>query len=212
LVIFKPLVSPTFDHNPLIPRIMKTTVFILSLALVLQACKKKDKDQPNDPTPVTTTGGSTTSGSTQTSIATVSLTSGTKTTTITGSCLWSNSSVGRRYITSQDQNKSLRVLHIPFNIPALPAQTTTYSLVPYDANDTDPTHIFMSFTEQIGSGYLSWYSTSGSLTLVVAGNKVTANLAGITLEADTVQSGFTNLNVGEYAKPGALSGNLTLYK
>ena len=47
---------------------------------------------------------------------------------------------------------------------------------------------------------------------MVAGNKVTANLAGITLEADTVQSGFTNLNVGEYAKPGPLSGNLTFYK
>lgn len=192
---------------------MKTIVCILSLAAVLVACKKKDKDPQNDPTPVsTTTGGSTTSGPSQTSLATVTLTSGAKTTTITGSCLWSNSSVGRRYITSQDQNKNLRVLHIPFNISALPTQTTTYSLVPYDNNDTDPTHIFMSFTEQIGSGYLSWYSESGSLTLAVAGNKVTANLAGITLKADTVQSGFTNLNVGEYAKPGILSGSLTFYK
>lgn len=192
---------------------MKTIVCVLSLAAVLVACKKKDKDPQNDPTPVsTTTGGSTTSGPSQTSLTTVTLTSGTKTTTLTGSCLWSNTTVGRRYITSQDQNKSLRVLHIPFNIGALPSQTTTYSLVTYDANDTDPTHIFMSFTEQVGSGYFSWYSTSGSLTLVVAGNKVTANLAGITLKADTVQSGLTNLNVGEYAKPGVLSGSLTLYK
>jgi hypothetical protein len=189
---------------------MKTIITILSVLVMCSACKKKTKEEPETPVGSSTT--STTTGTNPASAATVSLTSGTKTTTLTGSCLWSNSSVGRRYITSQDQNKSLRVLHIPFNISTLPTQTTTYSLVPYDANDTDPTHIFMSFTEQVGSGYFSWYSASGSLTLVVSGNKLTANLAGITLEADTVQSGFTNLNVGEYAKPGALSGTLTFYK
>jgi hypothetical protein len=48
--------------------------------------------------------------------------------------------------------------------------------------------------------------------VMVAGNKVKATLAGIALEADTVQSGFANLKVGESAKPEALSGNLTFYK
>lgn len=192
---------------------MKSVICVLLLALALQGCKKKDKDQQNDPAPVsTTTGGSTTSGPSQTSVATLTLTSGTKTTTLTGTCAWSNTTIGRRYITAQNQNRSLRVLHVPFNIQSLPTQTTTYSLVTYDANDTDPTHVFMSFSEQIGSGYLSWYSTSGNLTLAVTGNKVTVNLAGITLQADTVQSGLTNLNVGEYAKPGVLSGSLSFYR
>jgi hypothetical protein len=190
---------------------MKTIISVLSILIMFSSCKKKTPAEETEK-PVSSSATSTTSGSNPASVASVSLTSGTKTTTLSGSCLWSNSSVGRRYITSQDQNRSLRVLHIPFNVSTLPTQTTTYSLVPYDANDTDPTHIFMSFTEQIGSGYFSWYSKSGSLTLVVTGNTLTANLAGITLEADTVQSGFTNLNVGEYAKPGALSGSLTFYK
>lgn len=193
---------------------MKTTVFILSLAIVLLACKKKEKEQPTDPVPSsTTTTGSTTSGPSQTSVATVTLTSGTKATIINGSCGWAVAG-GVNYIGAKDQANNLRVMEASFNIQSLPSQTTTYSLVAYDVNDTDPTHVNMSFTELVGNGSLSWSSdaSSGSLTLVVSGNKVTVNLAGISLKPQTNSGFYTNLNVGEYAKPGALSGTLTFYK
>lgn len=194
---------------------MRTTVFILSLGIVLLACKKKDKDQQKDPTPLTTTttGGSTTSGPVQTSVATITVTSGTKTTVLSGPCGWAVAG-GVKYIGANDQVNTKRVMEASFNIPDLPAQTTTYTLVAYDVNDTDPTHVSMSFTEIIGNGLLEWtsVSTSGNLTLVVSGNKVTVNLSGISLKAQTNSGFYTNLNTGEYANPGLLSGTLTFYK
>lgn len=193
---------------------MKTTVCILSLAIVLLACKKKDKEQQDDPTPAsTTTTTSTTSGPVQTSVATITVTSGTKTTTLSGSCGWAVAA-GLNYIGAQDQVKNLRTLYTSFNIQSLPTQTTTYLLVEQDVNDTDPTHVSMSFSEQIGNGLLEWSSiaSSGNLTLVVSGNKVTVNLTGISLKAQTNSGFYTNLNTGEYANPGVLSGTLTFYK
>jgi hypothetical protein len=194
---------------------MKTTVFIMSLAIVLLACKKKDKAQQDDPTPVSTTSTtSTTSGTTTPAgVASVTVTSGTKTTTLIGSCGWA-SAAGVKYIGAQDQTNSLKALEASFNIQSLPSQTTTYTLVAYDMNDTDPTHVSMSFSEQIGSGLLSWSSTSasGNITVAVSGTKVTVNLAGISLAAQTNSGFYTNLNTGEYANPGVLSGTLVFYK
>lgn len=193
---------------------MKTIVFILLLAVVLLACKKKDKDQQNDPTPLsTTTGGSTTGGPVQTSVATITVTSGTKTTTLSGPCGWAVAG-GVKYIGANDQANNKRVMEASFNIQDLPAQTTTYTLVAYDVNDTDPAHVSMSFTEISGNSLLQWSSgsTSGNLTLVVTGNKVTVDLSGITLKAQTNSGFYTNLNTGEYANPGVLSGTLTFYK
>lgn len=193
---------------------MKPIVSILLLAVVLLACKKKDKDQQKDPTPLTTTsGGSTTSGPVQTSVATITVTSGTKTTILSGPCGWAVAG-GVKYIGANDQANTKRVMEASFNIQDLPAQTTTYTLVAYDINDTDPTHVSMSFTEIIGNGLLEWssISTSGNLTLVVTGNKVTVDLSGITLKAQTNSGFYTNLNTGEYANPGVLSGTLTFYK
>ncbi len=190
---------------------MKTIVFVLSLATVLLACKKKEKEQQEDPVPVSTS--STTSTATPASVASVTVTSGTKTTTLSGSCGWATAA-GVNYIGAKDQANSLRVLEASFNIQSLPAQTTTYALVAYDVNDTDPTHVSMSFSEQIGNGLLEWSSvaSSGNLTLVVSGNKVTVNLAGISLKAQTNSGFYTNLNTGEYANPGVLSGTLTFYR
>lgn len=190
---------------------MKTTVYVLSLAIVLLACKKKEKEQQDDPVPVSTT--STTSATTPASVASITVTSGTKTTTLSGSCGWATAA-GVNYIGAKDQSNSLRVMEASFNIQNLPAQTTTYTLVAYDVNDTDPTHVSMSFSEQIGNGLLEWSSvaSSGNLTLVVSGNKVTVNLAGISLKAQTNSGFYTNLNTGEYANPGVLSGTLTFYK
>jgi len=193
---------------------MKTIVFILSLAIVLLACKKKEKEQQDDPAPVSNTSTtSTTSTTTPASVASITVTSGTKTTTLSGSCGWASAG-GVNYIGAKDQANSLRVLEASFNIQSLPSQTTTYALVAYDVNDTDPTHVSMSFSEQIGNGLLEWSSiaSSGNLTLVVSGNKVTVNLAGISLKAQTNSGFYTNLNTGEYANPGVLSGTLTFYK
>ena len=191
---------------------MKTTALILSILVVLLSCKKKSKEETNDSVATsTTTTTSTTSNPSQISVASITITSGAKTTTLTGTCGWANAA-GVNYIGAKDQNKSLRVLEASFNIQNLPSQTTTYALVAYDVNDTDPTHVNMSFSEQIGNGLLEWTSTSGNLKLVVSGNKVTVDLAGITLQAQTNSGFYTNLNTGDYANPGVLSGTLTFYK
>lgn len=194
---------------------MKTIVCILSLGIVLLACKKKEKEEQNDPGPVSTTSTTSTTSSTTTpaGVASVTVTSGTKTTTLSGSCGWASAG-GVNYIGAKDQNNSLRILETTFNIQNLPSQTTTYALVAYDVNDTDPTHVSMSFSEQIGNGLLEWSSTasSGNLTLAVTGNKITVNLTGISLKAQTNSGFYTNLNTGDYANPGVLSGTLTFYR
>lgn len=191
---------------------MKTIVSILLVLVMVSSCKKKTPAEEAE-TPVVASTTSTTSTPAQVSIANVTVTSGTKTTTLSGSCGWASAG-GVKYIGAQDQVNSLKALEASFNIQNLPSQTTTYTLVAYDMNDTDPTHVSMSFSEQINGGLLEWSSiaTSGNLTLVVSGSKVTVNLAGITLKAQTNSGFYTNLNTGEYANPGVLSGTLVFYK
>jgi len=177
------------------------------------ACKKKKENT----TPASTNSGSNTSTPTPTtgvSVANITVTTGSVTTLLTGPCGWVVAS-GVNYIGANDQTKTQRAFNINFNFPNPPSQTTTYSIVASSSNDGINTSIVdMSFTEIAGSNLLSWSSTntSGSITLVVSGNKVTVNLAGITLKAQTNSGFFTNLNVGELAKPGVLSGTLIFYK
>lgn len=192
---------------------MKAIITILSVLVMCSACKKKEAKEESETPVVTSTTSTTTTTTTPASVASITVTSGTKTTTLSGSCGWATAG-GVNYIGAKDQANSLRVLEASFNIQSLPAQTTTYALVAYDVNDTDPTHVSMSFSEQIGNGLLSWNSTatSGNLTLTVTGNKVTVNLAGISLAAQTNSGFYTNLNTGEYANQGVLSGTLTFYK
>jgi hypothetical protein len=101
-------------------------------------------------------------------------------------------------------------------ISVLPTQTTTYTLVA-DELDTEPNHITMNITEMTtgtSPKITEWNSsnTSGILTLVVEGTKVTANLTGIVLKAGTGATGFINGNIGAFASNGTLSGTLTFYK
>ncbi len=202
------LCNRTLKYN-----IMKKIAFIFSITLILtaSACKKKS-ETTTTPTPSSTTT-TTTGAPVQVSAATITVTSGAQTTTITGSCGWASAG-GVHYIGAHDQNKNLRIFDATFNIENPPAQTTTYTLVAYNVNDTDPTHVSMSISEQIGNGLLEWDSSnsSGTITLVVTGNKVTVDLSGITLPAQTNSGFFTNLNTGDYANAGVLSGSLTFYK
>ena len=199
-------------HRILIPETMKAILSILSIIVMFGSCKKKTPAEETE-TPVVTSTTSTTSTPAQVSVASVTVTSGTKTTTLSGTCGWASAG-GVKYIGAKDQANSLRILEASFNIQDLPAQTTTYALMAYDVNDTNPAHVSMSFSEQRNGGLLEWnsVSSSGNLTLVVSGNKVTVNLAGITLQAQTNSGFYTNLNTGEYANPGVLTGALTFYK
>lgn len=193
---------------------MKKIGFILTAALIITAlaCKKK-KETTTPPTSNSSTSTTTTGAPVQVSAATITLTSGSKTTTITGSCGWATAG-GVNYIGAHDTNKELRIFEATFNIQDPPAQTTTYTLTAYDVNDTNPAHVSMSIAEQIGNGLLEWDSSnsSGTVTLVVTGNKVTVDLSGVTLAAQTNSGFYTNLNVGDYANPGVLTGTLTFYK
>ncbi len=192
---------------------------ILLLAMVVStsliACKKKNESTTT--TPTSTSGGTTTSSPTPTtgvSIANITITTGSVTTKLTGPCGWAVAG-GVNYIGANDQTLTQRVCAINFNISNPPSQTTTYSIVASASNNgTSANIIDMSFAEIAGNSSLAWNSTnsSGSITLVVSGNKVTVNLAGITLAAQTNSGFFTNLNVGELAKPGVLSGTLVFYK
>lgn len=197
---------------------LKITTFLILAVLLstsLVACKKKKENTTT--TPANTSGGSTTSAPTPTtgvSIANITVTTGSVTTTLTGPCGWAVAG-GVNYIGANDQTLTQRVCAINFNIPNPPSQTTTYSIVASASNNgTSANIVDMSFAEIAGNNLLEWSSTntSGSVTLVVSGNKVTVNLAGITLKAQTSSGFFTNLNVGELAKPGVLSGTLVFYK
>ncbi len=178
------------------------------------ACKKKKENT----TPAsTTTSGSNTSTPTSTtgvSVANITVTSGSATTTITGPCGWAVAG-GVHYIGANDQALNQRAFAINFNIPDPPSQTTTYSIVASSSNNgTSANLVDMSFSEIAGNSLLSWESVnnSGSVTLTVSGSKVTINLSGITLKAQTNSGFFTNLNVGELAKPGIMSGTIVFYK
>ncbi|MEO8234974.1 MAG: hypothetical protein ABI549_06130 [Flavobacterium sp.] len=79
---------------------------------------------------------------------------------------------------------------------------------------TNPNHTTMSIGELTGSTLTEWFSkdTSGTLTLVVDGNKTTANLAGITLYPYQGNPIFSTGNTGAFANNGALTGTLVFYK
>jgi hypothetical protein len=195
-------------------KISAIILLVLVLSTSLIACKKKKE---NTTTTTSSGGGSTTSAPTPTtgvSVANITVTTGSVTTTLTGPCGWAVAG-GVNYIGANDQTLTQRAFAINFNIPNPPSQTTTYSIVASASNNgTSANIVDMSFAEIAGNSSLAWNSTnsSGSVTLVVSGNKVTVNLAGITLTAQTNSGFFTNLNVGELAKPGVLSGTLVFYK
>ena len=182
---------------------MKFLVFIALSATLMMSCKKDEK-KPGSPTPppVAEEG--------QADI-TLTMPAG-EVYQLNGPCGWA-SAAGTNYIGANHASNNLKTFSSYFNISELPAQTTSYTLVE-DGTDTDPTHITMNITEINGDTLTAWHSktTSGTLTLVVNGNVVTANLAGITLYPETNPGFFTSGNVGAFSNNGALSGTLTFYK
>jgi hypothetical protein len=159
------------------------------------ACKKDDKKSVSSPTPATEEGSAD---------ITLTLTNG-QVFQLSGPCGWAVAG-GSNYIGVNHSSNSLKTFSTFFNISELPSQTTSYILVD-DMFDTDPTHIYMNITEIIGSSWIEWTSSdvSGHLTLVVQGNKVTADLSGIVLESGSS-------NASPYNAGGTLSGTLTFYK
>lgn len=183
---------------------MKFLVFTALSAFMLMSCKKDEKKPtPNPtPTPVTEEGHAD---------ITLTMPAG-EVYQLSGPCGWATAA-GTNYIGANHASNNLKTFSSYFNISELPAQTTTYTLVE-DGTDTDPSHITMNITEINGNTLTEWHSTttSGTLTLVVNGNQVTANLAGITLYPETNHGFFTSGNVGAFANEGALTGTLTFYK
>jgi hypothetical protein len=145
------------------------------------------------------------------STADITLTAGGQEFKVAGPCGWA-SAAGTHYIGSNHATNNLRTFSAYFNIENPPTQTTTYILVD-DELDTDPTHITMAISEISGNTLTEWNSTnaSGTLTLTVVGNKITADLSGIVLSPQTNSGFFTNGNVGAFANPGTLSGTLVFY-
>jgi hypothetical protein len=180
---------------------MKTLEQVLIILMVSSAaifgCSKDETT-----TPVTPTAGT----------ADITLTAGGQQFKVKGPCGWASAG-GTNYIGANQESNNLRTFSAFFNIKTPPSTTTTYVLVD-DALDTDPTHIAMSISELSGSKLTEWSSgdTSGKLTLVVSGNKITANLSGITLQPTTNAGFYTSGNVGDFANPGVLTGTLTFYK
>jgi hypothetical protein len=176
---------------------MKFLVFVALSATLLMSCKKDEKKPtPNPtPTPVTEEGSAN---------ITLTLTNG-EVYQIAGPCGWAVAG-GSHYIGANHSSNNLKTFSTFFNISELPAQTTTYTLVD-DQLDEDPSHIWMNITEMVGSSWIEWTShdASGNLTLVVQGNKVTVDLAGIVLENGSS-------NASPYNANGTLSGTLTFYK
>lgn len=144
--------------------------------------------------------------------ANIVLTAGGQEFKVVGPCGWAVIG-GVNYIGANQSDNNLRTFSSFFNISELPDATTTYTLVE-DDSDTDPAHITMNISEISGSKLIEWSSkdTSGKLTLVVEGKKVTANLSGIALYPQTNSGAFTNGNTGAFANNGALTGTLTFYK
>jgi hypothetical protein len=182
---------------------MKFLVFLALSASLLISCKKDEK-KPTSATPTPTT---------EEGHADIALTMPNgEVFQLNGPCGWAVAG-GVNYIGANHSSNNLRAFSTNFNITELPSQTTSYILVD-DESDTDPTHITMSITEINGDTLTSWSSktTSGTLTMVVNGNKITVNLAGISLYPQTNSGFFINGNVGAFANDGALTGTLTFYK
>ncbi|REG92914.1 hypothetical protein [Flavobacterium aquicola] len=176
---------------------------IIMLSILSISCDKGDSDDNDN-----NNSGQTPSAGT----AAIILTAGGQEFKIAGPCGWANAA-GANYIGANQSDNNLRTFSSYFNITQLPEKTTTYTLVE-DSSDTDPAHITMNITEISGTTLIEWSSknTSGNLTLVVDGNKITADLAGITLYPQTDSGFFTNGNTGNFANNGVLTGTLTFYR
>ena len=189
----------------------KTIVLIFGIATLI-ACKKTENVSDKN-TEKNTEKTTEISAETETNSADITLTAGDEQYKIKGSSGWS-SVAGTHYIGAKDDENSLKTFSAFFNLENLPAQTTTYTLVK-DQTDTDPTHIWMNITEIRKGGLFEYTSddASGKLTLVVSGNKITADLSGIILQPSLKDPMiYENLNVGGFSKPGTLSGKLEFYK
>lgn len=173
----------------------------MSITLFTISCSKDDNDETSTETNTTNSEGE----------ANIILTAGGQEFKLKGPCGWAVAG-GVNYIGANQSDNQLRIFSADFNISELPTETTTYTLVE-DVFDTDPSHITMNISELAGSKLTEWSSknTSGKLTLTVEGNKITANLEGIILYAQTDSGLFTNGNTGAFANNGVLTGTLTFY-
>ena len=106
---------------------MKTLFFTLFTIVSLMSCNRDDDNNSEEET--TTEAGT----------ANITLTAGGEQYKITGSCGWA-SVMGQNYIGAKDEANNLKTFSTYFNITALPAATTTYTLVA-DQNDTAANHI-----------------------------------------------------------------------
>lgn len=188
---------------------MKTAQILLALAFVTAlsfSCKKEDANPTNG------TSGTVTNPE---GVADITLTAGGQEFKLNGPAGWASAG-GTKYIGANQNGNNLKTFAAYFNIDELPSVTTSYTLVA-DALDTDPNHITMHLVE-ITPGtpatLTEWNSdtTSGTLTLVVEGKKVTANLSGITLKAGQGTVGYTNGNTGAFSNDGNLTGTIVFYK
>jgi hypothetical protein len=190
---------------------MKTTFLILIIATtywLFSSCKKKGTN-----TVQTTTQSSNVSPSNPTPVANVIVTAGGQNFTLNGACGWAVAG-GVHYIGAQDATVGTRALEIDFNVDELPTQTTTYTIVQNDYTNTNPTEVSISIAEITGNTLTSWKSsaTSGTLTVVVTGNKISIDLSAIVLDPEQPSSFYTNGNVGAFSQSGIMSGTLTFYK
>ncbi len=182
---------------------MKKIIFLLFVVSAFIACSNSDDSSSNDDNNNPSVAG----------IANITLTAGGEQYKINGQCGWA-SAMGTHYIGANDGNNNLKTFSTFFNISELPSQTTTYTLVK-DQDDTNPAHIWMNITEIRNGGLFEYSSsdTSGTLTLVVTGNKVTVDLSGIVLQPNLEDPViYENLNVGAFSNPGTLSGTLEFYR
>lgn len=180
-------------------------VMIVMLSILSVSCNPEDNNTGTAPAAQPIAGA-----------ANIILTAGGQEFKVVGPCGWATAA-GLNYIGANQGDNNLRTFFANFNIAQLPTTTTTYTLVADNNTDTNPTHITMSIGEvTTGSNPVStsWNSksTSGTLTLVVDGNKVTVNLAGITLYPQTNSGFYTNGNTGAFANNGALTGTLVFYR
>jgi hypothetical protein len=125
---------------------------------------------------------------------------------LNGPCGWAYAA-GVGYIGANQENDNLKTFSVDTNLTALPATTTTYTITD-DVLDEAPNKITMHLVKfNGGSSFTSFdgFVGSGTLTLVVEGNKVTADLSGIDLAAD-------ESNPSPFTQDGTLTGTLTFYK
>lgn len=124
---------------------------------------------------------------------------------LNGPCGWAFAG-GVGYIGANQEGDALKTFSVDTNLTALPTETTTYTITD-DVLDEAPNKITMHFTQFSGSSFTSYdgFVGSGTLTLVVNGNEITADLSGIDLEAETG-------NPAPYNVDGTLSGALKFYR